>query len=173
MNKKVIYLASDHAGFEYKNKVSNILKNNFSDYFDVIDCGAETYDVTDDYPDFISLAADKVSKDSENSLAIIFGGSGQGEAMVANRYSKVRAIVYYGGDLDILKLSKQHNNANILSIGTRFVKEYDLENILNIWLKSDFSWEKRHIRRIEKIEKVQKKKLSSLLKNFKKFLWIK
>ena len=130
--KKIIYLATDHAGFEYKEKVKEILENKFSENFEVIDCGAEEYNPADDYPDFISKAAEKISKNPENSLGIIFGGSGQGEAMVANRYKNVRATVYYGSETEILKLSKAHNNANILSIGARFVKEYDLEEILTI-----------------------------------------
>ncbi len=152
MIKKKIYLASDHAGFEYKEKVKDILEKDFLENFEVIDCGAKTYDETDDYPDFISTAAQKVSDNWENSLAIIFGGSGQGEAMVANKFSNIRATVYYGKEKKILELSKEHNNANILSIGARFVNENELKEILNIWLSSKFSEEERHIRRIKKIE---------------------
>ena len=131
MNKKIIYLATDHAGFEHKEKVKGILENKFSENFEIIDCGADEYDPIDDYPDFISKAAEKISKNT-NTLGIIFGGSGQGEAMVANRYKNVRATVYYGGEIEILKLSKSHNNANILSLGARFVKEHELTEILTI-----------------------------------------
>ena len=177
MNKKIIYLATDHAGFEHKEKVKEILENKFSNNFDFSDCGAKEYNPADDYPDFISIAAEKVSKNPENSLAIIFGGSGQGEAMVANRYKNVRATVYYGGEKEILRLSKKHNNANILSLGARFIKEYELEEILTIWLNEKFSEEKRHIRRIEKIDKLKNSlKNSSLtekLKTCKQFLGMK
>jgi ribose 5-phosphate isomerase B len=147
---KKIYLASDHAGFEHKEKVKDILDKYFSDQYDVFDCGAESFDPKDDYPDFISEASKKVSKDFENSLGIIFGGSGQGEAMVANRYKNVRATVFYGGPIEILKLSKNHNNANILSIGARFVKKTILKKIIKIWLEEKFTKEKRHARRINK-----------------------
>lgn len=172
MNKQTIYLATDHAGFEYKEKVKEILENKFSDTFDIIDCGAKTYDSADDYPDFISLAAEKVSK-NKNSLGIIFGGSGQGEAIVANRYKNVRATVYYGGQSEILKLSKEHNNANILSLGARFIKEHELEEILTIWLHGKFSEEERHIRRIKKIESTKKEILTDTLKTCKQFLGMK
>lgn len=147
---KKIYLAADHAGFEYKEKVKEILKQNYSDRFYIFDCGAKKFDRNDDYPDFIKLATEKISQDFKNSLGIIFGGSGQGEAMVANRYNNIRATVYYGGNEEILKLSKKHNNANILSIGVRFVKEENLEKILNIWLNEEFKNEERHQRRIDK-----------------------
>lgn len=147
---KNIYLASDHAGFEYKEKTKEFLKKESFGQFEVFDCGAKSFDSTDDYPDFISKAAEKVSMNSENSLGIIFGGSGQGEAMVANRYKNVRATVYYGGSTEILKLSKEHNNANILSIGARFVPEQKLEEVIGLWLNESFSSEKRHTRRIEK-----------------------
>jgi ribose 5-phosphate isomerase B len=127
---KKIYLASDHAGFEHKEETRSILKNIFPE-IEVIDCGPENYNPDDDYPDFIKKAAEKISKEPQNK-AIIFGGSGQGEAIVANRFSNVRAVVYYGFENEILKLSREHNDANILSIGARFVERKYLENILNI-----------------------------------------
>jgi ribose 5-phosphate isomerase B len=129
--KKNIYLATDHAGFEYKEKVKKILEKKFSENFEIFDCGAENFNKNDDYPDFISIAAKKVSENFENSLGIIFGGSGQGEAMVANKYKNIRTTVFYGGDMEILKLSKNHNNANILSIGARFIPEKNLEQIIS------------------------------------------
>lgn len=148
--KKKIYLATDHAGFEYKEKVKEILKNKFSKNYEIFDCGAENFNINDDYPDFISIAAKKVSENYENSLGIILGGSGQGEAMVANRYKNVRATVFYGGDMEILKLSKNHNNANILSIGARFINQDNLEKIISTWLEEKFSEKERHQRRINK-----------------------
>ncbi len=150
--KKKIYLATDHAGFGHKEFVKEYINENFCN-FEVIDCGAFDYDPDDDYPDFISKAAEAVSKDPENTLAVIFGGSGQGEAMLANRFKNVRATVYYGYEKEILFLSKEHNNANILSIGARFVPEKDLPSILNLWIFAEFSNKERHLRRIKKIEK--------------------
>src|SRR5258708_4936803 len=87
-----IYLATDHTGLELKNKVKEFLKQ--KDY-DVEDCGAYQFEKDDDYPDFIGKAAEAVSKDLEHSRGIIFGGSGQGEAMVANKFKGVRCALFY------------------------------------------------------------------------------
>jgi len=148
---KKIYLATDHAGFEAKEKIKEFLKKEGLNFEDM---GAFEYNKNDDYPDWISKAAKKVSEDPENSLAIIFGGSGQGEAMVANRYPNVRATVYYDGPREILKLSKEHNKANVLSIGARFVPEEYLVDVVKFWLEEDFSDVERHLRRIKKIEEL-------------------
>ena len=112
-----IHLATDHAGFDLKNSIREYLINQG---YDVKDHGAYEYDALDDYPDFIIPCAKAVSKDL-NSRGIIFGGSGQGEAMAANRIKGVRAAVFYNGPDEIIRLSRQHNNANILSIGARFM----------------------------------------------------
>lgn len=77
--------------------------------------------------------------------------SGQGEAIAANKVKGVRAIVYYGGPDDILVLSRVHNNANVLSIGARFLSKKQVKEIIKLWLKTDFPKEKRHLRRILKI----------------------
>ncbi len=148
---KKIYLAADHAGFEAKEQVKKFLIDLGAE---VEDMGAFEYNKTDDYPDWISKAAEKVSKNPNKSLGIIFGGSGQGEVMVANRYPNVRATVYYDGPREILELSKEHNNANILSIGARFVSKKYLNDIVEFWLNQEFSDEERHSRRIKKIEEL-------------------
>ena len=142
-----IYLAADHAGFELKEKIKKSLIE--LDY-KVEDFGAKVFDTNDDYPDFIHKAAEAVSKDPQSSRAVIFGGSGQGEAMVANRYKNVRAAVYYGGSLDIVKLSREHNDANVLSLGARFLKEEEALKAVQLWLRTDFSGEERHKRRLAK-----------------------
>src|SRR5687768_1279975 len=103
-----VYLATDHAGFALKNKIKDFLEK---EGYMVEDCGPFEYDKDDDYPDFIKLAAEKVSQDPENSKAIILGGSGQGEAIVANKFPHVRAVVYYGGPEDIITLSREHNDS--------------------------------------------------------------
>lgn len=144
-----IYFASDHAGFELKNELLAFVQNAG---YQTEDCGSFEYENEDDYPDFIKKASEAVSKDSENSKAIILGGSGQGEAIVANKFSGVRAVVFYGGDLNIIKLSREHNDANILSIGARFVSVNDAKDVVMLWLETSFSGEERHKRRINKIE---------------------
>ena len=143
-----IHLATDHAGLELKEKVKLYL----SDLnYEVIDHGAYEYDALDDYPDFIFPCANAVSNDLE-SKGIILGGSGQGEAMAANRVKGVRAAVFYNGPDEIIKLSRQHNNANILSLGARFMSEEEMYKIIEVWLSTDFE-SGRHQRRIEKLDK--------------------
>ena len=142
-----IHLATDHAGLELKEKVKLYLID--LDY-EVIDHGAYEYDALDDYPDFIFPCANAVSNDPE-SKGIILGGSGQGEAMAANRVKGVRAAVFYNGPDEIIKLSRQHNNANILSLGARFMSEEEMYKIIEVWLSTDFE-SGRHQRRIEKLD---------------------
>ena len=129
-----IHMATDHAGLE--------LKNNIRDYLiekshDVTDHGAHEYDALDDYPDFIFPCADAVAADPE-SRGIILGGSGQGEAMAANRIKGVRAAVFYNGPKEIVKLSREHNNANILSIGARFMSKNEIYDVIEMWLAEPF-----------------------------------
>lgn len=145
MNKTIV-LATDHAGFELKEHVKKFLSEKG---FEVKDFGALEYDALDDYPDFIIPAAKFISE--HKLIGIIFGGSGQGEAMAANRIKGIRAAVFYDGPDDIIELSKLHNNANILSIGARFVTEQKSEEIINLWLSTDFE-KGRHQKRIDKLD---------------------
>ena len=108
------------------------------------------YDADDDYPDFIFPCARAVAADTE-SRGIILGGSGQGEAMAANRVKGCRAAVFYNGPAEIVKLSREHNNANILSLGTRFISEDKIYDVIELWLEEPFEGG-RHIRRIEKLD---------------------
>lgn len=148
-----IYFATDHAGFTLKNKLVDFVRELGHD---VDDLGAHELDETDDYPGIIARAAREVSKNPGTTKAIVLGGSGQGEAMVANRFEGVRATVWYGEEDDILTLSREHNDANILSLGARFVDEEEAKQAVEKWLNTDFSGEERHVRRIERIEAVHK-----------------
>lgn len=146
-----IYLATDHAGFEVK----EFLKEKLTSLGNEIeDCGAFTNDPHDDYPDFIEIAAVKVSNDP-TSRGIILGGSGQGEAITANKIKNIRAVVYYGGNEELITLSRQHNDANILSLGARFLTQEEALKAVNLWLETGFPNEERHARRIEKIKKIE------------------
>ena len=142
-----IHLATDHAGLELKDKIKQHLNESGHD---VIDHGAYEYDALDDYPDFIFPCAKAVAEDNR-SRGIILGGSGQGEAMAANRIKGVRAAVFYNGSIDIVKLSREHNNANILSIGARFMNEGEIRDVLEIWFDEPFEGG-RHQRRIDKLD---------------------
>ena len=143
----IIHIATDHAGLELKEKVKSYLSK--LDY-EVVDHGAYEYDALDDYPDFIFPCAEAVSN-NPNSKGIILGGSGQGEAMAANRVKGVRAAVFYNGPDEIIKLSRQHNDANILSLGARFMSDQEMYKIIELWLSTDFE-SGRHKRRIEKLD---------------------
>ncbi|MBI2012297.1 RpiB/LacA/LacB family sugar-phosphate isomerase [Candidatus Curtissbacteria bacterium] len=146
-----IYIGSDHAGFELKRALVEHLK---SKGHQVEDMGAYVLDNNDDYPDFIYPCAQKVAGDPD-SLGIIIGGSGQGEAIVANKVKGIRAAVYYGGNPAVAILSKEHNNANILSLGARYLSENEAKAAVDLWLEIKFSGEERHIRRVEKIKKIE------------------
>ena len=119
-----------------------------ADGYDIEDCGAFDFDPLDDYPDFIIPAAKKVANDQ--SKGIIFGASGQGEAIAANKVKGIRAALYYGKDIKIVRLSRTHNNTNILSLGAKFLTKEEAIKAVNIWLETDFSSEPRHLRRIKK-----------------------
>lgn len=159
-----IYIGSDHAGFKLKEKLFAML---VEEGYEVADKGAFKYDETDDYPDFIGVVAKEVSyanasqtnadgtrnnAEKEEVMGIILGGSGQGEAINANRFPHVRAAEYYGGPLEIVKLSREHNNANILSLGARFITEEEAKEAVKLWLTTPFSGDERHVRRINKID---------------------
>ena len=142
-----IHLATDHAGLDLKNSIKDHLIDNGHD---VTDHGAYEYDALDDYPDFIFPCARAVASDP-SSRGIILGGSGQGEAMAANRIKGVRAAVFYNGPNEIVKLSREHNNANILSLGARFMSEEEIHDIIKLWFDEPFDGG-RHQRRIEKVD---------------------
>ena len=144
-----IFLGSDHAGFELKEKIKEFLTQKG---LEVIDKGAFELNPEDDYADFVIPVAEEVAKDPENARGIILGGSGQGEAMAANKVKGIRAAVFYGSSLDIITLSRQHNNANILSLGARFIKETEAIEAVELWLETKFSGDERHKRRLEKID---------------------
>lgn len=153
LTKKTIHLATDHAGFKHKEEVLVWLK---AEGCNVIDHGASFYEEQDDFPDFISLAAKAVSKNPEDSVGIVFGGSGQGEAMVANRFPNVRATVYYGGNIEIVTLSRAHNNANLLSFGARFVEVEEVKKSIRHWLNTNPLTEEKYRRRNQKIELISR-----------------
>lgn len=142
-----IHIATDHAGLELKNIIRDYL---IEKGHDVTDHGAHIYDALDDYPDFIIPCAKAVAADIE-SRGIILGGSGQGEAMAANRIKGVRAAVFYNGPKEIVKLSREHNNANILSLGARFMSKDEIYDVIDFWLVEPFSGG-RHQRRIDKLD---------------------
>lgn len=158
----MIYLGADHAGFKLKEDLKTYLQGIG---YETKDFGAYDYAPDDDYPDFVRPAAEAVAKDSEGR-GIVIGFDGQGEAMVANKVSGVRAVVYYGkpsavseaGEAradkikDVVALSREDNDANILSLAAGFVSPDEAKRVVTQWLKTPFRGEERHMRRIKKIE---------------------
>jgi len=140
---KKIALGSDHAGYKLKEKIKGYLK---SKGYTVIDYGTNS-DEPVDYPDFIRPAAESVSK-GENDLGIVFGGSGNGEAIVANKMKRIRCGVCWNEKS--ARLAKEHNNVNMISLGERMLSEEEAFNIVDTWLNAEFK-RGRHLRRIEKI----------------------
>ncbi len=149
--KKHIHVACDHAGFAHKEAIVAWLREQGES---VTDHGAMAYDAEDDFPDFISRAAGAVSLAPEDSCGIIFGGSGQGEAMMANRFPKVRTTVFYGGNSEIITLSRAHNDANVLSIGARFVDVEEVKECIVRWFSTPVLPDEKYRRRNQKIEKI-------------------
>lgn len=151
-----IYIGTDHAGYELKEKLKVFLVELG---YEVEDKGPFAYDANDDYPDFITPVAQAVSVE-EGSFGIILGGSGQGEAMCANRVKGARAGVYYGGNsmqtdndgksINMITSLREHNNANILSIGARFINEGEVKSAIKLFLETKFNGEERHTRRLNK-----------------------
>ncbi len=149
-----IFLGSDHAGFALKNVLVEYVRELG---YTAVDLGPENLNAKDDYPDLIAPVAREVMKKKGNGRGIILGGSGQGEAIVANRFKGIRAAVYYGGPIEIVKLSREHNDSNILSLGARFVREEDAKEAVRVWLETGFSEDPRHVRRIGKLARLTKK----------------
>ena len=144
-----IHLATDHAGLAHKEAVKSWLNE---EGYQIVDHGSHEFDPLDDFTDAILPAAKAVSAEPEKCKAIIFGGSGQGEAMIANRFPHVRAAVFYGGDQNIITLSRQHNNANILSLGARFVDINTAKKVVWDWLHVAFDGQEKYARRNDEID---------------------
>ncbi len=143
-----IHIGADHAGYNLKERLKDFLAHAG---YEVVDHGAYELRPMDDYPDFIEPVARMISENPEE-MGIILGGSGQGEAIDANRFANVRAIEYYGGKPEIIILGRQHNNANVLSLGARFVTDEEAEEAIMLFLGTAFSGAEHHQRRIDKID---------------------
>jgi len=139
-----IALASDHAGFRDKSIVAGLLR--FTGHT-VVDFGTDSERPVD-YPDFVRLAAAAVAR-GECDRGIVFGGSGNGEAIAANRFPGVRCVVAW--NVESARLGRAHNDANMLSIGQRLVPEDQVREIVETWLTTPFEGG-RHIRRIAKLD---------------------
>ena len=161
-----VYFAADHAGFELKSALLNFVRGNMG--FEVEDCGASTIVPSDDYPEIIARAAKKLAADAGKGLdsrAVLIGASGQGEAMAANRFAGVRCALYYGPagrtqkdlsghTLSMIASTREHNNANAVSFGARFISTDEAIDVVKIWLETGFSGNSRHSRRNQQLDEI-------------------
>ena len=147
-----ILLAADHAGFGLKNSIKDFL---VAEGFQVEDMGASAFDPADNYPEIMLPVAMRIVSDPDTTRAIVFGKSGQGEAIICNRLPGVRAAVYYGGNPEIIRLSREHNNANVLSLGAGFLQEKEAQEAVRLWIATTFNNEERHVKRIEMLDNIQ------------------
>ena len=159
-----IYIGADHAGYELKEKLTEYLINL---NYEVADKGAFSFNPADDYPDFVRPVALAVAEEKD-AMGIVIGGSGFGEAICANRVKGARALVFYGPMLptkdvditgrkstdpyEIIKLARIHNDANVLSLGVRFIDDEEIKKAITIFLETKFGGDERHIRRIKKLD---------------------
>jgi ribose 5-phosphate isomerase B len=142
-----ISLGSDHAGFEYKQAIAEMLR---AQGHEVIDCGTHSADSTD-YPLWCIPAAEKVAN-GEAEKGIVFGGSGNGEAIAANKVKGIRCAIAWSDDT--ARLGSEHNNANVLSIGERMVSLETAKRLVDIWLSTPFEGG-RHLKRIEELARYE------------------
>jgi ribose 5-phosphate isomerase B len=144
-----VFLGSDHAGYELKEHLVSWLKANGHE---AVDCGPAVYDAVDDYPPFVLRAAEATAADPD-SLGIVIGGSGNGEAIAANKVKGVRAALAWSDDT--ATLGRQHNNANVISIGARMHPQEDATRFVQLFLATPYSGEPRHTRRIDMLSEYE------------------
>lgn len=148
MKKEMVYLGADHAGFELKKNIKSYLSSKFH----VSDVGAYKYDKDDDYPKYAHKVANAVSKGK--SLGILVCGSAQGMCITANKIKNVRAVT--PNTQSEAKLTRQHNNANVLCLSGWNLSTKEAFKIVDVWLKTNFSKEPRHSRRLKEIARLEK-----------------
>ena len=146
----IIYLGADHGGFKLKEEIKSYLTTLG---METEDMGVMALNPDDDYPDFIIPVAKKVASNSE-SLGIIIGRSGNGEAIAANKFKGIRAALCWNEEMALK--ARQHNNANILSLGADYITPENAKKIAQKFLETAFSNEQRHLRRLRKIEEIEK-----------------
>ena len=149
-----IHIATDHAGLEFSQQLQSHLA---AQGYDVIDHGPEEYDALDDYPAFCINAAQAVASDlreGRDALGVVFGGSGNGEQIAANKVEGIRAALVWSDAT--ATLAREHNNANVISIGARQHNLDDAIRFIERFLTTSFPGEERHVRRINQISEYER-----------------
>jgi len=148
----IIYIGADHRGFNLKESLKQYLQSNG---YTVSDIGNTTLDPNDDYPDFISAVAEKISANPDEAKGIIICGSGIGANMVANKFPRVRSALVMNADQAYL--SRHDNNTNVIAFAADFIDDQSTKMALATWLQTPFSREPRHTRRNQKIRDIELK----------------
>ena len=146
----LIYIGSDHRGFQLKEHIKQVL---LSRGYPIVDLGNAVYDESDDYPDFARAVAEKVSIDFERGRGILLCGSGVGVDVVANKYNHVRSALVATPDQAFD--ARTDDNTNILSLGADYLEPDSAEKIVLTWLQTPFSEDERHKNRLRKIERIE------------------
>jgi ribose 5-phosphate isomerase B len=145
-----VHIGSDHAGFEAKNALITALQERGHE---VVDHGPHQYDALDDYPPFCLATGAAVVADA-GSFGVVLGGSGNGEQMAANKVAGVRAALVWSDET--ARLAREHNDANVLSIGARMHEPAEVLRFVEVFLETPFSGDERHVRRIEQLRSYER-----------------
>lgn len=145
----VIYLGADHRGFSLKEKIKEWLKEKG---YEIVDCGAETLNPNDDYPDFAAIVSKNVQKNSSNARGILVCGSGVGMSITANRFKKIRAGLAINSD-QIFE-ARKNDDINILCLASDFISEDFAKKIINVFLITPFESKEKYFQRIQKIDEL-------------------
>jgi len=164
-----VAVTTDHTGLAYGDRFTEFKAFLSGMGHEIVDFGPKELNMDDDYPDFMFPAAKAVAS-GECEVGIIMGGSGQGEAMAANRIKGIRCTTFYTPALakepidaeghmsddpyEILRLSRQHNHANMLSLSARFLSTEEMKQAISVWLSTPWSEVERHVRRVQKLDEV-------------------
>lgn len=140
-----IHIAADHAGYELK---THLVEHLSAAGHDVVDHGAHEYDAMDDYPPMCIAAAEAVAAEPD-SLGVVIGGSGNGEQIAANKVAGIRAALAWSAE--IAQLAREHNNAQVVSVGARMHSADEATAIVETFLATPFSGDARHQRRIDQM----------------------
>ncbi|TSC88706.1 MAG: ribose 5-phosphate isomerase [Microgenomates group bacterium Gr01-1014_5] len=144
-----VYIGADHGGYALKES----LKEHLSEFgTQVEDLGAHSLEPEDDYPDFVIPVAQRVASE-QDAFGIVIGRSGNGEAIAANKIKRVRAAICM--NVEMAKKAREHNDANVLSLGADYISLDEAKEMVKVFLETDFSGEERHKRRLEKISRLE------------------
>lgn len=147
----MIYIGADHGGYKLKEQIKKFLQKKKLDFVDV---GAKKLIAGDDYPDYAKLVAKKVSQNPMQNVGILICRSGQGVCIVANKFTHVRAALVWNTKES--EMSRTDDMTNVLCLPSDYISQKEAEKIVEVWLKTPYSGEGRHVRRVKKISALEK-----------------